>query len=574
MKQKNKSGLLLLALAITLTGCSFPLGASDTVKSANSAKEPKQSINAEPRVDQLMEDRRVYDNDKMDSVIDLYVTVLNNESNDTFYTINHWYDNGGKGDPPKLNAIVQEGSPSGPQKGDWGYGTDIPNSVIKIRGNSSRFVPQKSYQLKLAESAGLWHGQTVINLNKHQYDVTRVRQKLSFDLFREIPDFTSLRTQFVHLHVKDLSGQTPDQQFIDYGLFTQVEQPNKRFLYAHGLDPNGNLYKANFFEFQRYPDQLKLATDPSYNKEEFESILQIKGSEDHDKLLKMLDAVNNYKLNINDVIDQYFNRENYITWLAVNLLLGNMDTDAQNFYLYNPLNSEKFYFLPWDYDAAWGQQAEENERIKGFTAKWQLGISNYWGAVLHQRFFKDPKNIDDLNKKIEVVSKILNKQKIQEYVDQYYPIASSYIKTSPDLQGLPYKIEDLDKSFKNLINVPEQNKEFYYASLENPMPIYLGDLVQKDDSYEFTWDPSYDFQADDLTYDFQVSQSADFSSVYIEQKDLTNTTLKVEANQLKQGKNYWRVTVKDSKGNTQIAFDRLKGEDDSWHNGEREFYVK
>ncbi|WP_042461039.1 CotH kinase family protein [Neobacillus dielmonensis] len=576
MKLKNKAGLLALALTliIMITGCSASLNVFEKVDSASTQKEQTKQVNAEPKGDQLLEDKRVYDNDKEDSVIHLYVTVLNKESLESFYSINHWYDNGNTGDPPKLDAIVQEGGPNGPREGDWGFGTNSPNSSIEIRGNSSRFVSQKSYKLKLAESAGLWHGQTIINLNKHQYDLTRVRQKLSFDLFRDIPNFTSLRTQFVQLHVKDLTAPTPDQQFVDYGLFTQIEQPNKRFLYSHGLDPNGNLYKANLFEFLRYPEKLKLASDPDYNKDEFESILQIKGSEDHENLLKMLDDVNNYKISINDVIDKYFNRENYLTWLAVNLLMGNIDTDAQNFFLYNPLNSQKFYFLPWDYDAAWGQQAEENEKHKGYTAKWQLGISNYWSSVLHQRFFKDPDNIKELTQKVEEVSKTLNKQKIKEYLDKYYPIASSYINKSPDLEGVPFKIDNFEKSYQNLVNIPEQNKQIFYESLEEPMPIYLGEIVEKEGSYEFTWDPSYDFQSDDLTYDFQVSQTIDFSSVYIEQKDLSSTSMKISREELKQGKNYWRVIIKDSKGNTQIAFDRLEGDDNVWYNGVRDFFIK
>lgn len=573
MKQKNNIGLLVLVLILFISGCSFPLAASKTATSID-AKEQKQSANADKKADQLVEDRKVYQNDKEDSVIDLYVTVSTGESQSDFYTINHWYDNGGAGDPPKLDAIVQEGSPNGPQQGDWGYGTKVTNSSIEIRGNSSRFVPQKSYKITLAGNAGLWHGQTIINLNKHEYDITRVRQKLSFDFFKGIPNMTSLRTQFVRLHVKDLTADKPDQQFADYGLYTQVEQPNKRFLYAHGLDPNGNLYKANFFEFHRYPDQLKLATDPKYNKKDFESILQIKGSEDHDKLLKMLDDVNDYKLDINDVVDKYFNRDNYLTWMAVNILMGNIDTDAQNYFLYNPLNSEKFYFLPWDYDAAWGQQNEESERTKGFTAKWQLGLSNYWGSVLHQRFFKDSKNVDALDKKIKEVSKILNKQKIKELIDKYYPIVNANIKKSPDLNGLPWKIENFDKKYQNLVNIPEQNKDTYYKNLENPMPIFLGDLTLENNFYEFTWDPSYDLQGDNLTYDFQISQSIDFSTTYVEQKNLSNTAFKVAADQLKKGKNYWRVIVKDSKGNTQIAFDRLKGEDDSWYNGERDIFIK
>jgi spore coat protein H len=572
MKQKNKSGILALSLIFMLSGCSLANGSS---KNASGEAEKGQTVNAKASTsDQLVENRRIYENDKDDSVIDLYVTVLKDGSQSDFYEMNHWYDNGETSDTPKLKTIVQEGGPNGPSKDSWGYGTEISNSTIEVRGNSSRFVPQKSFKIKLLESAGLWHGQTIINLNKHQYDITRIRQKLSFDLLKEIPDFTSLRTQFVRLHVKDLTAQQPDQQFVDYGLFTHVEQPNKRSLYSHGLDPNGNLYKANMFEFLRYPEQLKLATDSSYNKDEFEAVLQIKGSNEHDKLLKMLEDVNDYELNINDVIKKHFNRENYLSWLAVNILMGNIDTDAQNYFLYSPINSQKFYFLPWDYDGAWGQTAQEEEGHKGYNAQWQMGISNYWGSVLHQRFFKDPKNIKDLSKKIEELSKIISEEKVKQKLDMYYPIANQYIHQSPDLQGVPFRIEKFDSVYKSLAKLPEQNKTNYYKSLENPMPIYLGDPELKNGSYEFTWDSSYDFQGEDLTYDFQISQKVDFSSVYIEEKDLNGTSIKIDANNLNKGMNYWRVIVKDSKGNTQIAFDRLTGEDDNYYNGERELFIK
>lgn len=74
-----------------------------------------------------------------------------------------------------------------------------------------------------------------------------------------------LRTQFVHLYVKDKT-QTAGASFVDYGLYTQVEQPNKTALRAHGLDENGQLYKVNFFEFLRYGDVIRLKTDPAMTK--------------------------------------------------------------------------------------------------------------------------------------------------------------------------------------------------------------------------------------------------------------------------------------------------------------------
>ena len=46
----------------------------------------------------------------------------------------------------------------------------------------------------------------------------------------------------------------------------------------------------------------------------------------------MLTAVNDTSNDINDVIEEYFNRDNYLTWFAVNILTGNRDTINQNFF--------------------------------------------------------------------------------------------------------------------------------------------------------------------------------------------------------------------------------------------------
>lgn len=64
---------------------------------------------------------------------------------------------------------------------------------------------------------------------------------------------TSLRTQFVHLYVKDLSAGGSSSSYEDYGLYTHVEQPNKQFLRSHMLDPNGQLYKVNFLNIYGIP---------------------------------------------------------------------------------------------------------------------------------------------------------------------------------------------------------------------------------------------------------------------------------------------------------------------------------
>lgn len=58
------------------------------------------------------------------------------------------------------------------------------------------------------------------------FEGLRFRNKLAYDLMKDIPQMISARTQFVHLYVKD-ETEGGSGVFEDYGLFTQVEQMNK-----------------------------------------------------------------------------------------------------------------------------------------------------------------------------------------------------------------------------------------------------------------------------------------------------------------------------------------------------------
>ena len=98
-------------------------------------------------------------------------------------------------------------------------GGAVTNGTIELRGSTTRSAPQKSYQIKLSAGAAPWRGSHTINLLKHPFDLTRVRNTLSFELFRRITGFTSLRTGFVHLFINA----------VDQGLYEWVEEPDERF---------------------------------------------------------------------------------------------------------------------------------------------------------------------------------------------------------------------------------------------------------------------------------------------------------------------------------------------------------
>ena len=115
-----------------------------------------------------------------------------------------------------------------------------------------------------------------------------------------------------------------------------MEQLNKSALQAHGLDKNGQLYKVNYFEFQRDADVIRLADDPKYNLSKFEEKLEVKGNSDHTKLIAMLNQLNDYSVPMSSILGKYFDTENLAYWMAFQLLTGNTDTQSRNMYLYSP----------------------------------------------------------------------------------------------------------------------------------------------------------------------------------------------------------------------------------------------
>ncbi|WP_245796324.1 CotH kinase family protein [Domibacillus antri] len=570
MPPYTKTAIALGVLFVFLLVMKNAAGTQNTAPGPQQVQEASSPVlPEEPGDEALVEDKRVYEGHNGNQVEHLYITIFDQDSvpeNDiTFYELNESYKQYSNLDSgPKLDILFQTGTVEGPEKNGFiDAGSSSPNATIELRGRSSRLEAQKSYKIRLTDNGGLWYGQNVINLNKHADDRTRVRNKLAFDYFQKIPDLISLRTNFVQLHVKDLTNPQAGASFEDYGLYTHIEQLNERALAARGLNPDGHLYKAENFEFYRYPDKLKTADDPAYDKKIFESVLKINGSDDHEELFSMLDDVNDMSKPFDAVFDKYFHEDNYLTWLAVNLLFGNYDTMSTNYYLYSPLNSEKWYFIPWDFDKALGRDAERRDILPA----WQQGIQRYWGTVLHKRYLRDPQNAAKLTAKMEELSAIINEETTREMIDRYYPVVKSYALRSPDIKYLNIEAAQFATFYNQLEAVTTRYKKKYEESLQYPMPIFLH-YERKNNRDVFSWEPSHDLQGDALTYHFQLSKDPSFTSVITNVENATGFAHNIPA--LPSGRYYWRVLIKDGNGHTQIPFDYYMDNDGIYYWGVQE----
>ena len=525
-----------------------------------STQEVSVEIQEAPEIDDLpLEDNMdLYQYADPDSVVTMYVTVRSgNPSDNTDHTWRAVNDFTKKlygeeiQEIPRAEAILQIGDEQGPLPGELGYGEIVPNATIQVRGNTSTQAAQKSYKIELRDRAGEWRGQSTIALNKHPFDETRIRNKLSFDLIKDINHLVSLRTQFVHVYIKDETISPPEEAFVDYGLFTQIEQPNRKFLRNHHLDRDGQLYKAIYFEFFRYPDKIRLADDRLYDPGKFSSILEIKGNQDHSKLIRMLEDVNDHAIPIEVTFEKYFDSENYFTWLAFNILVGNIDTMTQNFYLYSPQNSDTWYFLPWDYDGVLGRQERQLLDRPPYMS-WQEGISTYWGVVLHRRVLSVERYRQELDSKIKEMRSYLSPTLINEKIEKYRSVTDKYIFSTPDVLYLPVTNEIYENIIRTLSNEIRINYQLYLESIKKPMPFFLGtpqrkkvdNQLKSDTLIEFTWDEAYDFDAHDITYRFEVSRDWQFQDILVQKN---NQFYSIQISMLEPGTHIFGVSSLQTK---------------------------
>lgn len=572
---KNKKGALFsltLSLLLIFSGCN-----TATPESENANPEEAVSSGADVDSMKVSDSSVIYCDDDEDSVVTMYLTVSQgNKTDNTNHTWNevnahsvYYYEENGI-DRYRVEGILQVGDENGPTPGAFGYNEFTPNCIVQIRGATSSRSAQKSYKISINKNEGYWREQRTIALNKHVYDSVRFRNKLSYDLLKTIPGAFSLRTQFVQLYVKDLTEGNQNAEFVDYGLYTQVEQVNKTYLRNHGLDEFGQLYKASMFEFLEY-DDLKLVDDPTYDQEAFEKILEIKGNDDHSKIIAMLKDLNNYSIPIEDILEKYFDEENYFTWLAFQMLTGNTDTTSQNFYLYSPQNGNRWYFISWDNDAAWSYEEDVVYDNKTADYNYERGVSNYWGSTLHNRVLKSETLRKKLDDKVNELRAVLTKERIADLAAQYADVVRPFLSSVPDAAHAPEKMDAFEEIVKTIPNEIEHNYEMYRISLESPMPFYIDEPSFSNDKTVFRWDTSYDFDGEEVTYQFELSNDYTFSSCISKQDNLR--VAQAFTDRLSPGQYFIRITSKNSSGMTQTAMEKYEGTDEIVHYGVVRFNV-
>ena len=569
---------ILSAACLILTFSAFLPGCDNTFDSAVNSNLgttiDKSEIQTEENI-HIRDKNLLYEHQNNTEIVTMYLTVsMGNSAENTDHTweeINTYsaYDYEEMGvERYKIAGLIQVGDENGLIPGELGYGQVAPNCTVQIRGQSSSRNVQKNYKISIKDNKGDWRGQQTIALNKHQGDGLRFRNKLGFDLLSEIDELMSLRTTFVRLYVKDTTAGV-DAKFEDYGIYTQVEQLNKTALERHGLDKRGHLYKINFCEFYRYEDTIVLKDDPRYDTAKFEEILEIKGSDDHTKLIRLLERINDYSIPIETILEEDFDIENVAYWMAFQLLVGNVDTQSRNFYIYSAQNDSRWYILSWDLDGAFKRKEWELLERNDY-GEWESGVSNYWGNVFFRRCLKSDAYRGALTEAVEDIYTQLCDGRVEKYVATYAELLKPLVYTGRDALYMPVTSEQYDIIATALVDEIKANYQRFKDSFDKPMPFFIGVPQNDGAKISLVWEASYTFDAENISYTFELAKDYTFTNPIVKLENLKIPA--AEFDRLPEGQYFIRVKAHDARGQTQTAFDSYMTENGKVY-GTKCFYV-
>ena len=180
------------------------------------------------------------------------------------------------------------------------------------------------------ESNQKYEGLKKFNLHNARSDASMIRDKICYDLFREM-GISAPRVSFAKVYINNEY----------WGVYSVVEQVDKTFLNENFGNKDGNLYKSTSGGSINF-DNMELKTNEALN--------------DFSKLNLLKDKITNTPDNqFEDTLNKYLNVDHYLTALAVDILILDIDKfwySGKNYYLYENTSSGKMEWVPWDYNLA------------------------------------------------------------------------------------------------------------------------------------------------------------------------------------------------------------------------------
>ena len=227
---------------------------------------------------------------------------------------------------------------------------------VRFRGNTTRFHPKKSFNIRFEQAQPFLYDSPRMNLNGMYTDPSGMRERLAWGMFAEL-DQPASRTRYFRLY---LNGAYE-------GLGLHVQRVDETLLAQHGLSPRGTMVRdltrrrgaeLGVDRGSAFGHDLRTVSDAT---ELLSSLFNSRWPSDWDALADLVQWVHETEAGdaFAEGLSERMDVGNFTDWLAIHYLTGDVDAFGDDYWLYKgPRSDDRWKVIPWDHDLSFGR----NER--------------------------------------------------------------------------------------------------------------------------------------------------------------------------------------------------------------------
>ena len=194
------------------------------------------------------------------------------------------------------------------------------------------------------------------------------------------------------------------------GLYSHIESIKKDFLARNFADNEGNLYEGQLSDFR--PDWVGTFQRKTN-----------KSDPDRSDLEAVVSALTASNDEVFDELSEHVDMDDFFAFWAMETLVRHNDgysSNANNYYIYADLQTERFHFIPWGIDSILANELPEPPQP---ATVWAEG-------VLANRLFAIPTYRDQyLDRLTSLLDEVWHEQELLATVDQYVQLIDPYVNS-------------------------------------------------------------------------------------------------------------------------------------------------
>ncbi|OQY37408.1 MAG: hypothetical protein B6229_08510 [Spirochaetaceae bacterium 4572_7] len=254
----------------------------------------------------------------------------------------------------------------------------------KIRGAASAYFPKKSYTIKFEDDDLFFTDEgsekKKIVLNSNFDDNSYIRNRLAFYIWDKLDNNFSISTSSKVIY---MNGRY-------HGLYTMIDYIGEDFIMENSTEEALKDVQSQH-DYSLYKNKLKDADFSSVNNPVgYEKKLGYPepGSPGDMNDIKEFISIIQSSENFNEKFEQFADSKSYFDWWFFTSLIKAEDSAGRNSYHFHNLVTDKWYYIPWDFNASFGQNVKTG-RIVPSAGDGLIYRNDIFKKIVNNSFFTE-----------------------------------------------------------------------------------------------------------------------------------------------------------------------------------------